>query len=119
MAAPRSLKIRKSLQGKSETIDKDAAMSGLLQEEMTSDESDMMLDSVQNEAAYKQSGPAAFAEPAASEEIEARTRTDSETEQRLAAIIKLKQSGDSRWKAELELFKEDYPHHPLPDELTD
>jgi hypothetical protein len=51
--------------------------------------------------------------------VKARTRTDSELEQRLLAIIKLKQSGNESWKTELELFKESYPDYPLPEELTD
>lgn len=38
-------------------------------------------------------------------------------EQRLLAIIKLKQSGNESWKSELESFKESYPDYPLPDEL--
>jgi hypothetical protein len=38
-------------------------------------------------------------------------------EQKLRAIIKLKQSGDETWKTELKAFKESYPGYPLPDEL--
>jgi len=30
----------------------------------------------------------------------------------------LKQSGDEAWITELDLFKENYPDYPLPDELT-
>lgn len=56
---------------------------------------------------------------AASPEIEMKERTDTdpETEQQLLAIIRLKQSGDPRWEAELQAFVENHPDYPLPDEL--
>jgi hypothetical protein len=59
---------------------------------------------------------AAVAEPPVNE-LKARTRTSTEAEQKLLDIISLKQSGDERWKTELESFKESYPDYPLPDEL--
>ena len=102
-----------------ESAEKEAVPARSKLEEMVQDESDSMLDSVHNEATYKMASPATISEPAASEDLEARTRTDSEVEQRLLTIIKLKQSGDGSWKTELELFKEHYPHYPVPDELTD
>ena len=48
-----------------------------------------------------------------------RVKTNSELEQILQAIIKLKQSGNESWKTELESFKANYPDYPLPEELTD
>ena len=48
-----------------------------------------------------------------------RVKTNSELEQILQTIIKLKQSGNESWKTELELFKANYPDYPLPEELTD
>ena len=48
-----------------------------------------------------------------------RVQTNSELEQMLQTIIKLKQSGNESWKTELELFKKSYPDYPLPEELTD
>lgn len=43
--------------------------------------------------------------------------TLSVAEQKIQAIIKLKQSGNETWKTELKLFKDSYPDYPLPEEL--
>ena len=64
-----------------------------------------------------QGKPGSIDKDAATSEMKARTRTDSMLEQKLLAIIKLKQSGDETWKTELELFKKNYPDYSLPDEL--
>lgn len=50
-------------------------------------------------------------------EAPANDETNPELEQQLLAIIQMKQSGDSRWQAELQTFVENYPDYPLPDEL--
>ena len=89
----------------------------ILEEELM-DEADLMADSPDASAFSKVARPAVVGETAAGE-AKARVRADSELEQILQAIIKLKQSGDESWKTELESFKESYPDYPLPEELTD
>lgn len=113
-----SLNARESVREKRESLDKDAEISGMLQEEVTREEADMMVDSLQLEATYEMSLPSAVAEPVLGE---AETHVDDESgiEQEILAIIKLKQAGDSQWTTELELFKERYPDYALPDVLTD
>jgi len=106
-----------SLNGKTDSVDKDAPARELMLEEELMDELDLMVASPQAGAVSKQVQAAIVAEPAASAE-KARARTDSEAEQRLLDIIRLKQNGDARWETELELFRERYPDYLLPDELT-
>lgn len=89
----------------------------LMLEEELMDEVDAMVASPQTATVAKEAFSATVAEPAAFAE-KARARTDSEAEQRLLEIIKLKQNGNERWETELELFREAYPDYPLPDELT-
>lgn len=89
----------------------------LMLEEELMDEVDAMVASPQTATVAKEAFSATVAEPAANAE-KARARTDSEAEQRLLEIIKLKQNGNERWETELELFREAYPDYPLPDELT-
>jgi len=104
--------------GKTDSDDKDAPARELMLEEALMDELDLMTATPQAGAISKQIRPVVAAEPAASE-AKSRARTESEAEQRLLAIIKLKQDGDDSWATELESFKEDYPDYPLPDEFTD
>ena len=110
--AQRSLYVRDDLQGKGERSDKDT------QERELQLEEELMADSPEASNFSKVASPAVVGETAASE-MKARVRADSEVEQILQAIIKLKQSGDESWKTELEFFRESYPDYPLPDELTD
>ena len=112
-----SLDVRDSLHGKSDRVDKDAPAREMMLEEEMMDEVDSMVASPQTGAVAKQVLSATVAEPATSAE-KARAGTDSEAEQRLLDIIKLKQDGDARWETELKLFRESYPDYPLPDELT-
>ena len=118
LEAQRSLYVRDDLKGKGERSDKDAQARELLLEEELMDEADLMADSPGDSAFSKAARRAVVGETAAGE-AKSRLRTDSELEQELQAIIKLKQSGDESWKTELELFKESYPDYPLPEELTD
>ncbi len=50
-------------------------------------------------------------------EPEARGNADTQAEEQLRAIIRMRQAGDERWKAELEAFIASHPDYPLPDEL--
>ena len=118
LEAQRSLSVRDDLQGKGERTDKDSPVRELQLEEELVDEADLMADSPEVTNFSTVARPAVVGETAASE-MKARTRTDSEMEQMLQAIIKLKQSGNENWKTELELFKKSYPDYPLPEELTD
>jgi len=95
----RSLYVSDSLSGKSERLDKGARVEEIKLEK----EADLMADA-----------PVEFVI-----EAKAQAGTTPEVEQQLLAIIKLKQSGDESWKAELESFRESYPDYPLPDELKD
>ena len=104
--------------GKTDSDDKDAPAMELTLEEALMDEVDLMSAAPQAGAISKQSSPVVVTEPAASE-VKSRARTESEAEQRLLTIIKLKQDGDDSWATELESFKVDYPDYPLPEELTD
>lgn len=104
-------------QSHDESLDYDGSTTELLQEEMFRDESDLKADAPEIGAFEEQLRPATVASPAVSE-MKTRSQTESEAEQKLLAIIKLKQSGDERWKSELESFKQSYPDYPLPDELS-
>ena len=87
-------------------------------EEAVMDEVDLMTAAPQAGAISKQARPAVATEPLAGE-VKSRARTETEAEQRLLAIIKLKQDGDDSWETELESFREEFPDYPLPIELTD
>jgi hypothetical protein len=50
-------------------------------------------------------------------EPEVRSNADTQAEAQLRAIIRMRQAGDERWKAELEAFIKSHPDYPLPDEL--
>ena len=114
----RSLYVRDDLQGKGERTDKDTPIGELQLEEQLMDEADLMADSPEVSNFTTVASPAVVGETAASE-MKTRVRINSEMEQILEAIIKLKQSGNETWKTELESFKERYPDSPLPDELKD
>jgi len=106
---------------KTDSADKDAIAiepaNEPIVEELLVDEAGLMADTPEVENMYKQSRPAAIAIPVASE-AEAPADNVSEIEQKLLSILKLKQSGDDAWITELDLFKQDYPGYPLPDELS-
>jgi len=111
-----SLYVRDDLQSNDGRSDKDIPIRESVAEEEPVDEADSMADSPEASALSGVASPVAVGETTASE-VKARVGTDSEMEQKLLAIIKLKQSGDETWKTELESFKESYPDYPLPDEL--
>jgi hypothetical protein len=113
-----SLSAQESLRGKRDSLDKDAEITGLLQEEIATDEADMMADSLNIEATYEMSQPSAAVKPALGE-AEMQVSEKTGIEQELLAIIEMKQAGDNQWITELELFKERYPDYPLPDALKD
>jgi hypothetical protein len=104
------------LKKKNERADKDSPTAVLVSEERLLDEADLVADPPQSSAISKPAARAAIGESFAVE-VKARANADSEAEQKLLAIIKLKQSGDETWKTELESFKEAYPDYPLPKEL--
>lgn len=107
-----------NLTGKSQREDKDIAPPEILQEEILLEESDAMVASPLVSEMSDLAQPASIAE-AELMEAKARGKTDLSADERLLAIIKLRQAGDISWKSELELFKENYPDYPVPDELTD
>jgi hypothetical protein len=112
--AQRSRYVSDSLQGKTDSDANETPAKESMLEETMMDEADLRADSPQAGVISKQTRPAAIAEAS---EMKARVRTDSEIEQKILDIIKLKQSGDETWKTELETFKSNYPDYRLPDEL--
>lgn len=110
---------RDILVGKSTKVDNDATITAPLQEEMFRDEGGLMTKAAETGARSRQS---LAATPAAVEpemdELSAQTTTDSDAEQELLIIIRLKQSGDEKWETELVSFIEKYPDYPLPDALS-
>jgi hypothetical protein len=79
------------------------------------DEAAVMIAPAEMDAGAETRRPAPLAEMV-SEEKSLITRKDS-AEQQLAAIIKLKEDGDDRWKTELAEFRKRYPDFPVPEEL--
>jgi hypothetical protein len=111
-----SLSAQEGLRQKRESLDQDAEISGALQEEIVSDEADLMVDSLKVEAAYEMPQSLAVEEPVLGE-AESQISEKPGIEQKLLAIIEMKQAGDNQWITELALFKERYPDYPLPDAL--
>ena len=112
-----SLNARQGLRESREAADKDVEIAGVLQEEIASDEADLVVDSLKTEAAYDMSQPRPVEEPVLGE-AENQVNEQAVIEQALLDIIELKRAGDDQWITELELFKERYPDYPLPDVLT-
>jgi hypothetical protein len=111
-----SARLQESLPEETEGVDADASTLEMMDEELRQGEADLSVDHPQENVASGQVLPVAITEPTASD-VRARAPAQSEAERKLAAIIKLKQQGDESWKNELELFQEQYPDFPLPDEL--
>lgn len=109
--------VRESKRTAGESSDKDAGVSVSVEEEIASDEKDLMDDSLAAGAKFELNVSSQLPEPAKSDAGK-RAKTNSDVQQKLLEIIKLKQSGDETWKKALESFKESYPDYPLPDELT-
>jgi len=96
----------------------DTQMPAVMAEEVQLGDTDSMAKSPQAGFISTKVSSAAVAEPTKSD-MGLQEQTESEVEQKLAAIIELKQSGDESWKKELELFLQQYPDYPLPDGLKD
>jgi len=116
--AVRPMSARDSLAEKSEYADPDTLSADMMQEEIMLDEASSLTASPQAGAISKVALPAAVSEPGEGD-AKKDERMESETEQKLQAIIHLKQSGDETWRTELESFVQTYPDYPLPDDLKD
>lgn len=116
-AASAQTRAPEGLKAKRDSVEKDATANKSVAEEVLADEEDFIANVPEAKNIDKPSQPATIATSIASE-AEVQADTDSEIEQRLLTIIKLKQSGDETWITELALFKQNYPDFPLPDELT-
>jgi len=114
----RPMSARDSLAGKSEYADPDTLTVDMMQEEVMLDEASSMAVSPQAGAVSKVALPAAVSDPGEGD-AKKDARMESEAEQKLQAIIRLKQSGDETWRTELESFVQTYPDYPLPDDLKD
>lgn len=103
-------------QAKTDSADKDVSVNIPVLEEQLRDEAGATAETRETDALSKQSSPTTAAIIAVSENEEP---VDSavKAEQRLLEIINLKESGDGAWARQLELFMEDYPDYPLPEEL--
>ena len=117
-AGRRSMYAQDSLDAKKDNADNDASGDAPVLEESVMDEADLIADTPELEVIAKKLRPAAVAAPAASE-FGASLEIDPAIEQKLLAIISLKQTGDEAWITELEKFKKDYPDYPLPKDLLD
>ena len=108
---------------KAEAVNKDMETGDVIHEEVSLDEADYIANAPKLDEAKRQAAPAAVAAAPLKGPNEsgawAREQSMLEAEQRLQAIIKLKQAGDPGWEAELESFMESYPDYPLPKELKD
>lgn len=114
--AQRSTYVQDGRQAKADNADNDASINEPVLEEVLLDEAVSIDETRERDAISKKSRPAAAA-IAPLTETEAPTETDPDIEQRLLEIISLKQSGDETWSKQLELFKQDHPDYPLPEEL--
>jgi hypothetical protein len=102
--------------GKTDSDNTENAAITLESEEQIMGEADMSANLPEIEMSRTKPYPAAVARSVSSE-IETSNETNLEAEQKIQAIIKLKQNGNEAWKTELELFKESYPDYPLPETL--
>ncbi|MDX2417481.1 MAG: hypothetical protein QNK19_08480 [Xanthomonadales bacterium] len=103
-------------QAKTDSYDKDVSHNEPVFEEMQLPEAVSIDETRERDAISKKSRPAAAAITSLTE-TEAPAETDPDIEQRLLEIISLKQSGDETWSEQLELFRQDHPDYPLPEEL--
>lgn len=108
------------LQAKAETADNDMELDELMLEELPLNEMAVMADSPAPDEAEQRAAPAAVAAPMMEPheaKAQARKYLQTDAEQELLAIIKLKQSGDPAWESQLESFMESYPDYVLPEAL--
>jgi len=113
-----SMHAQEVLQAKKDGADNDASANEPVLEELLMDEADLIAEPSVFEATSSRSR-ATVAKELSKIELEAPAEIDADIEQKLLAIIKLKESGDKTWKTELALFKQNYPDYPLPEELSD
>jgi len=111
-----SLYTRDEKPGKTDGDNRESSTITLESEEQMMSEADMSADLPEIEMVTEKPFPATVAKSASSE-AETANETNFEAEQKIQAIIKLKQDGNETWKTELELFKESYPDYPLPEAL--
>jgi hypothetical protein len=107
-----------SLRTKTARMEKDTVTSGpMMDEETTSNKMGPVADT---QAATMVPEPTLSARQAESgfNGTDVQGESNSEAQQQLLEIIRLKQSGDETWKSALESFKENYPDYPIPDELV-
>lgn len=116
MGAQPSLYTKDANPGKTDSDNRETSAITLESEEQMVSEADMSVDLPQIEMVAEKPFPAAIAK-SVSGEVEKANDTNFEAEQKLQAIIELKQSGNETWKTELELFKKSYPDYPLPEVL--
>lgn len=109
---------QESLQTKTDGADNDASDNEPVLEELLMDKAGLVADTPEFKAISRRPRAAVTREPSV-RELGAPAEIDAEIEQKLLAIIELKLSGDETWKTELELFKQNYPDYPLPEELSD
>ena len=117
-AAPQLNEVRMEMKEPIEHTSADVQALEVSAEEIQLGDTDSMANAPESDARSEQAGFMAVAEPAKSTMADEAEST-SGAEQKLAAIIKLKQAGDDAWKKELEIFQQQYPNYPLPDELKD
>ena len=111
-----SLYTQESLLEKTDNDDREISIAVPELEEQMMGEADISADLPDIETLPAKPYPAAVAKSASSE-VETANETNLEVEQKLQAIIRLKQNANETWKTELELFKESYPDYPLPEAL--
>lgn len=111
-----SLSAKDASLGKTDSDNRETSATSMEPQELMKDEADMSADLPEIEMLPSEPYPAATARSMSSE-METANETNIEAEQKLQAIIELKQNGNETWKTELELFKESYPDYPLPEAL--
>jgi len=95
----------------------------VMQAKTTAADKDMETDELRleeaslNDAAVMTDAPAAAPVTGPREAQKAGEQSQTEAGLKLRDIIKLKQSGDPAWVAQLESFIDSYPDYPLPEEL--
>ena len=116
--APQRNELRMEMKEQTERTSADVRALEVSAEEIQLGDRDAMANAPESDARSEQAGFMAVAGSAKSTMADEAEST-SGAEQRLAAIIRLKQAGDDAWKKELALFRQQYPDYALPDELKD
>lgn len=111
-----SLYVKDANLGKTDSDNRETSTITLESEEQIMSEADIAADLPGIKKVSDKPFPATTAKSASREADTANDR-NLEAEQKLQAIIELKQNGNETWETELELFKENYPDYPLPELL--